>query len=328
MADFSKEFLKHAGDPGKKKGKKNAARTAVSALVSHSGTAAASSGSPASKVISPLGPSSVRVMKRQRGPDDIIDVDAEVGFMLPQCHENVSFLVDYPLKVTESEKKIIRGVPAEKRGEDLARDAVGLIRILEMALTLHEDAMTPSPEVQELKGEKVLLKTKVLSLQNRVQDLLGKQENFVKVSAELNEKNAELKKLYREVEDLKLVAGEKDKLEEEVANLKAAMVPSNTEPDSTRGLLSRADLVGEIRSLGGKLLYGAKFAFNNAVEQMKALNSEVELKTEGIGFWRKVEGGQVVITEENKVMEDQDQNDDEEEEEEQKDDEEGHGDSH
>jgi hypothetical protein len=184
--------------------------------------------------------------------------------------------------------------------------------------------------VQELKGEKVLLETKVLGLENRVQDLLGKQENFVKVSAELNEKNAELARLYKEIEDLKLIAGEKGKLEEEVASLKAAMVPSAAEPDSTRGLLSRTDLVGEIQSLGGKLLDGAKYAFNNAVEQMKALNSDVELKTEGIGFWRKVEDGQVIITDENRVMEEHEQDDDEEDDEdaEQKDGEEGHGESH
>jgi hypothetical protein len=134
----------------------------------------------------------------------------------------------------------------------------------------------------------------------------------------------------KEMENLKLMVGEKDKLEEEVASLKAAMVPADTAPDSTRGLLSRADLVGEIQSLGGKLLARAKFAFNNAVEQMKALNSEVKLKTEGIGFWRKVEDRQVVIPEENKAMEEQDlyDDEDEEEEDEQKDDEEGHGESH
>jgi hypothetical protein len=36
---------------------------------------------------------------------------------------------------------------------------------------LHEDAAIPSPELQELKGEKALLETKVLGLQNRVQEL-------------------------------------------------------------------------------------------------------------------------------------------------------------
>jgi hypothetical protein len=325
MADFAREFLKHAGAPGKRKGKKADARAALSAVVSNSGTGAASSGSPAAKVTSPLGISSAR-LKRQRGPEDIIDVDAEVGFMLPQCHEFANFFDDYLLKVPESEKKVIR----ERRGQTLARDAAGLIRILETVLTLQEDAAVPSSEVQELKGEKVLLETKVLGLENRVQDLLGKQENFVKVSAELNEKNAELARLYKEIEDLKLIAGEKGKLEEEVASLKAAMVPSAAEPDSTRGLLSRTDLVGEIQSLGGKLLDGAKYAFNNAVEQMKALNSDVELKTEGIGFWRKVEDGQVIITDENRVMEEHEQDDDEEDDEdaEQKDGEEGHGESH
>jgi hypothetical protein len=278
MADFAKEFLKHATVDGKKKGKKGVAKSTVSAMVSHSGTAAASSGSPAGKVTSPLGPSSVR-LKRQRGPDDVIDVDADVGFVLPQCHENANFLVDYPLMVSEGEKKIIRGVPAGKRGEDLARDAAGLIKILEKASTLHEDAINPSPEVQELRGEKAMLETKVLGLQNRVQDLLGKHENFVQVSVELNEKNSELTRLYTEMGELKLVAEEKKKLEDEVASLKAAMFPADTETASTRGLLNRADLVGEIQSLGGKLLDGAMFAFDNALEQVKALNSDVKLNT-------------------------------------------------
>jgi hypothetical protein len=218
-------------------------------------------------------------LKRQRGPDDVIDVDADVGFVLPQCHENANFLVDYPLMVSEGEKKIIRGVPAGKRGEDLARDAAGLIKILEKASTLHEDAINPSPEVQELRGEKAMLETKVLGLQNRVQDLLGKHENFVQVSVELNEKNSELTRLYTEMGELKLVAEEKKKLEDEVASLKAAMFPADTETASTRGLLNRADLVGEIQSLGGKLLDGAMFAFDNALEQVKALNSDVKLNT-------------------------------------------------
>jgi hypothetical protein len=172
MADFAKEFMKHAVDQGnKKKGKKVTARSALSVVVSNSGTGAASSGYPGGRITSPLGPSSARVSKTQRGPDDIIDVDADVGFTLPQCHENANFLVDYPLKVPESEKKVIRGMAVGRRGEGLARDAAGLIRILETVLMLHEDAVIPSPKLQELKGEKALLETKVLGLQNRVQEL-------------------------------------------------------------------------------------------------------------------------------------------------------------
>jgi hypothetical protein len=326
MADFAKDFLKHAVVDGKKK--KKVVRSTLSAVVSNSGTGVASSGSPAAKVTSPLGPSSAR-LKRQRGPEEVVDLDAEQGFALPHCYENPNFLNDFPLQVTENEKKIIRNKPAKQLGDDLARDAAGLIRILETALTLHEDASKPSAEVQQLRSEKALLETRVLGLENRVQDLLGKQENFVKVSAELNEKNLELRRLYAEMETLKLVAGEADRLKEEVAGLKAAMVSAEDEGDATRGLLTRADLVGEIQSLGGKLLGGAKFAFANAVEQIKALNGGVELNTEGIGFWRKVMDGQVILPEEHKVMEEQDLDDDDEEEEEdeQKDDEEGEGES-
>jgi hypothetical protein len=271
------------------------------------------------------------VSKRQRGPEDIIDVDANVGFTLPQCHEVTSFLDDYPLKVSESEKKIINGTLVDKRGEELAWDAAGLIRILEKALTLNEAAGKPSLEVEKLKGEKALLETKVLGLENRVQNLLGKQENFVRVSAELREKETELERLREEVKVLQNKIVEKDELEKEVACLKAAMVPADTEPDTTRGLLSRADLVWEITSLGGKLIAGAKFAFANAVKQIRVLNGDVELKTEGVGFWRKVEDGQVILPDDHKAMELQNQDDDEEEddEDEQKDDgEEGHRESH
>jgi hypothetical protein len=91
MADYAKEFLKHVVEPQKpKKGKKGSSRAA-----------AASSGSPAGdKVTSPLlRTSSARGSKRQRGHDEIIDVDAEVGLMLPLCHEMTSFLDAYPLKV-------------------------------------------------------------------------------------------------------------------------------------------------------------------------------------------------------------------------------------
>jgi hypothetical protein len=46
------------------------------------------------------------------------------------------------------------------------------------------------------------------------------------------------------------------------------MAPNVDEPDTTRDLSSRAELVGEICLLRGKLIDGAKFAFNNVVEQM------------------------------------------------------------
>jgi hypothetical protein len=197
------------------------------------------------------------------------------------------FLDNYPLKVLASEKKIITGMTVEHRGESLARNAAGLIRILETALTLNEAAGKPSKEVHELKEEKALLETKVLGHENRVEDLIGKQENFARVKAELREQETELEQLRKEVGDLRIKAGEMDKLEEEVSRLKAAMAPAVDEPDTTCDLSSRAELAGEIRLLGGKLIDRAKFAFNNAVEQMQVVNEGVELSTTRIGFWWK-----------------------------------------
>jgi predicted RNase H-like nuclease (RuvC/YqgF family) len=178
-----------------------------------------------------------------------VDVDVEVGFLLPQCHEMGGFLDNYPLKVLASEKKIITGMTVEHRGESLARNAAGLILILETALTLNEAAGKPSKEVHELKEEKALLETKVLGHENRVEDLIGKQENFARVKAELREQETELEQLRKEVGDLRIKAGEMDKLEEEVSRLKAAMAPAVDEPDTTCDMSSRAELAGEIRLL-------------------------------------------------------------------------------
>jgi hypothetical protein len=235
MADFAKDFLKHAVDQQKaRKGKKCVVTSAaMSAAVGRSGSAA-STGSPEKKVMSPVFvSSSARGPKRQRGPDEVVDVDAEVGFMLAQGHEMSGFSDSYPLRVPDSEKKIITGMTVENRGEGLSRDAVGLIRILETALTLNEAAGKPSKGLQKLKEEKASLETKVLGLENRVDDLLGNQKNFSKVQSELREKETELEQLRKEVGDLKIKVGERDKLEEEVSRLKAAMTPDVHEPDTT-----------------------------------------------------------------------------------------------
>jgi hypothetical protein len=55
------------------------------------------------------------------------------------------------------------------------------------------------------------------------------------------------------------------------------------------------------------------------------VNGGVELSTKGIGFWRKVEGGQIVLPDGNQAMEEMERDDEENEEEQDDAEEEGHG---
>ncbi|MCI90416.1 hypothetical protein A2U01_0111708, partial [Trifolium medium] len=51
----------------------------------------------------------------------------------------------------------------------------------------------------------------------------------------------------------------------------------------------------KIRVLGQDVLDGVKFGFDNAVDQLKALDPTVELNTEGLSMLKRVENGAIVI---------------------------------
>ncbi|MCI37313.1 hypothetical protein A2U01_0058537, partial [Trifolium medium] len=47
--------------------------------------------------------------------------------------------------------------------------------------------------------------------------------------------------------------------------------PVEDEPETARGLSTRAELVEKIRALGQDVLDGVKFGFDNAVDQLKIM---------------------------------------------------------
>ncbi|MCH87819.1 hypothetical protein A2U01_0008700 [Trifolium medium] len=79
--------------------------------------------------------------------------------------------------------------------------------------------------------------------------------------------------------------------------MEAALAPGKGEGQFTRGATTRAELVGQVNIVLGELSKAAKLGFSRAVEQLEILNPG--LKTEGSGFWRKVEDGEVVLPPEN-----------------------------
>ncbi|CAJ2638173.1 unnamed protein product [Trifolium pratense] len=184
-----------------------------------------------------------------------------------------------------------------------------LPRLTETALVLNEGGPTHEAE-------------------NDMLDLQGKQENYFKnmeeawFTAEKHEKTSQM------LEELKASSvEERKKLEEDMADLQARLTPAADETIDTLKFSSRTELVKEIKRLVGKMVKSMVYGWKNVVAQLKIVNSEHGLITEGIQKLKKVEKGQIVIPEDYKKMalEEDEDDDDEEEDGEEEDAEEGKG---
>ncbi|MCI38419.1 hypothetical protein A2U01_0059647, partial [Trifolium medium] len=123
---------------------------------------------------------------------------------------------------------------------------------------------------------------KVLKLDNELIDLRGKQENYAAQVKELREMEGALGKAKKDLEDLKADHVEERKsFEEELSKLKSAMAPAEGEPESVRGLTTRAQLVERIQQLGEGVFKAAQHSWENALAQIKIVNPGLEFSTKG-----------------------------------------------
>ncbi|MCI45404.1 hypothetical protein A2U01_0066643, partial [Trifolium medium] len=102
-------------------------------------------------------------------------------------------------------------------------------------------------------------------------------------------------------------AEEKKSLEEELGKLQSAMAPAEGEPESVRGLITRAQLVERIQQLGEDVFKAAQHSWENAMAQVKIANPGLEFSTEGMSMLRKVVDGQIVIPDQYRQMEAEDE---------------------
>jgi hypothetical protein len=98
-------------------------------------------------------------------------------------------------------------------------------------------------------------------------------------------------------EEVAKLEEEKKKLVEEIQTLKLAMTPMDDETENTRELSSRADFVARIRKLGDSVLAGMKHSWQNALAQVKVANPGVELNFDGMGVFREVVNGEIILPE-------------------------------
>jgi predicted RNase H-like nuclease (RuvC/YqgF family) len=197
--------------------------------------------------------------------------------------------------VAAAEKAAILGADEDVGREQILEDSAGVLRMLETVLVLHEERGSHRNDFEKLKTANAKLGAENMKLENEVVDLWGKKENFVAAAKE----NRELKE-------------ELAKLEEELKSLKLAVAPAVDETENTKDLSTRAEFVARIRKLGDSVLAGVKHGWQNALTQVKVVNAGVELNFDGMGVFREVVDGQIILPDRYKEAEAADLVDEEE----------------
>jgi hypothetical protein len=222
----------------------------------------------------------------------LVDLEVEKPFLLPRVVSKKDFLEKNPLQVAAVDKAAILEMDDESGRDRIIDDSAGLLRMLETVLVLHEDRSNRRDDLEKLKAENAKLEAENMKLENEVVDLRGKKENFVAAAKE----NRELK------DELAKFVEEKKKNEEDIRLLKLAMAPAGDETENTRDLTTRAEFVARVRKLGDSVLAGVKHGRHNALALIKVVNPGVELSFEGLGVFREVIDGQIILPEKYKEV--------------------------
>ncbi|CAJ2641299.1 unnamed protein product [Trifolium pratense] len=233
----------------------------------------------------------------------IVDLsEGDGGFVLPACLSNRSFFDKNPLQVPASEKSYVLGVSSAARQNQLNEDIAAVIRLAETALVLNEGG--PTREVEKLAARNAKLEGHIVKLEGELIDLRGKQENYGQLLEDVRESRDELELAKKRLEEVETRGVEEKKnLEAVIADLQSKLAPAADEGTEISQMVSRADLVKEIKRQRGLMLASMVHGWKNAIAQLKVVNAEGGLITEGIHKLKRVENGQIIIPEEYREME-------------------------
>ncbi|CAJ2637044.1 unnamed protein product [Trifolium pratense] len=302
MADLASELMRIAAEQKGEKSKKKARKSKPNVLITEQ--AASGSISQSSPGGSSAGTGSGRAKRQREEPmTPIVDLsEGEGGFVLPACLSNRQFFDKNPLQVPASERNYILGASSSARQNQLNEDVAAVIRLAETALVLNEGG--PTHEVEKLAARNAKLEGKIVLMEGELIDLRGKQENYGQLLKDVRESRDELELVKKNLEGVEArSAEEKRQLEEVIADLQSKLAPAADEGTEISKMVSRADLVKEIKRQRGLMLASMIHGWKNAIAQLKVVNAERGLTTEGIHKLKRVENGQIIIPEEYKEME-------------------------
>ncbi|PNX61717.1 hypothetical protein L195_g052600, partial [Trifolium pratense] len=164
------------------------------------------------------------------------------------------------------------------RKEQHARDMAAVVRMISSSLVLGDERESLIEQLNTAQARNERAKGRINQLKIVVDDLKEKQQHWGDQLDEHRKRGEELEAARVEIE-----------------RLNAAMAPGEDEHKAAEGLTTRADLVKVIAQLSHDFVEGTEYAFENAVQQIKCLNPEVELVTRGMHVNGQVKDGQIVV---------------------------------
>ncbi|CAJ2629428.1 unnamed protein product [Trifolium pratense] len=219
--------------------------------------------------------------KRIREEDSPVE-EAGMGacskFPVPRCFTVDKFFEKYPPEVFESERAVILNQEPEVRKQQHARDMAAMVRMVSSSLVLGDERESLVEQLNTAQARHERAKGRINQLKIVVDDLKEKQQHWGDQLDEHRKRGEELEAARVEIE-----------------RLNAAMAPGENEHKAAEGLTTRADLVKVIAQLSHDFVEGTEYAFENAVQQIKCLNPDVELVTRGMHVNGQVNDGQIVI---------------------------------
>ncbi|PNY07559.1 hypothetical protein L195_g004059 [Trifolium pratense] len=235
----------------------------------------AGSGTPSSSIRPPPA-------KRTREEEPVEEVPTGMigleKFPVPRCFTVERFFEKYPPEVFAAERSAILNQEPEVRKQQHARDMAAVIRMVSSSLVLGD-------ERDLLAGQVEAYQTRVDRLKGRINKLKADAEDYEEKKKHWGDKVEEHRKRGEELTAARA----------EIERLTAAMAPGEDEHAAAEGLTTRAELVKVIAQLSRDFVEGTEYAFKNAVQQIKLLNPEVDLVTQGMHVNGEVKDGQIVL---------------------------------
>ncbi|CAJ2674992.1 unnamed protein product [Trifolium pratense] len=219
--------------------------------------------------------------KRTREEDPPVEETGMGGcskFPVPRCYTVAQFFEKYPPEVFDSERSAILDQEPEVRRQQHARDMAAMVRMVSSSLVLGDERESLLEQLNTAQAKHERAKGRINQLKIVVDDLKEKQKRWGDQLDEHRKRGEEL-----------------DAARAEIERLNAAMAPGENEHKAAEGLTTRADLVKVIAQLSHDFVEGTEYAFENAVQQIKCLNPDVELVTRGMHVNGQVKDGQIVI---------------------------------
>ena len=212
-------------------------------------------------------------------------------FQLPWVwFESESFGSQASLFLSDPELKVICDLGVASRTRAMTEGVVSCMKALEIAVYMNNSSTEEVVRSDALAREKDMMPKRIADLETELVASRKLSAEKDKMLAFLEKKADSIARYYQELKVARVkFAAEKKALEN-------ALRDSRPGEDETKDIavLARPVLVYRIKELERNLVGAAPHGFDNAFDQLKVLNPDVEFCVHGIHFLKYVENGKIV----------------------------------